>query len=185
MKAEKEAAEENNPMKALENRTLASKREMDILDALDEIRTKNAQLERKDVNQVLKSNGDQAKLLAQLQDEEDARAAREAFYGSVEIDGDIVDDEVLEEIEREAPRPNSTGATTAFDTPFPPTNASNKRKSSSLLGLIVKKGKTEKSVSHDTTAVQSTTSGSKPPLVKVAHSSSSGFALVDYGSDSD
>ncbi len=34
--------EEDNPMLALENRTLDSKREMDILDSLDEIRTKNA-----------------------------------------------------------------------------------------------------------------------------------------------
>ncbi|TFK55350.1 DUF572-domain-containing protein [Heliocybe sulcata] len=38
--------EEANPMKALENRTVDSKREMDILDALQDIRAKNARLER-------------------------------------------------------------------------------------------------------------------------------------------
>jgi len=38
--------EESNPMKALENRTIDSKREMDILDALQDIRAKNARLER-------------------------------------------------------------------------------------------------------------------------------------------
>ncbi|KAJ3128618.1 hypothetical protein HK100_009079 [Physocladia obscura] len=43
---EKEKAEENNPMKALENRTVASKVEMDILDALGEIRTRNVASER-------------------------------------------------------------------------------------------------------------------------------------------
>jgi len=38
--------EENNPMKVLENRTIDSKREMDILDALQDIRAKNARIER-------------------------------------------------------------------------------------------------------------------------------------------
>ncbi|RKO86572.1 CWC16 protein, partial [Blyttiomyces helicus] len=52
-KAERAEAEENNPMKALENRTLDSKREMDILDALDEIRTRNARSERVDADAAL------------------------------------------------------------------------------------------------------------------------------------
>ena len=38
--------EENNPMKVLENRTIDSKREMDILDALQDIRARNARNER-------------------------------------------------------------------------------------------------------------------------------------------
>lgn len=38
--------EENNPMKVLENRTVDSKREMDILDALQDIRARNARNER-------------------------------------------------------------------------------------------------------------------------------------------
>lgn len=38
--------EENNPMKALENRTVDAKREMDILDALQDIRARNAKYER-------------------------------------------------------------------------------------------------------------------------------------------
>ncbi|TDL23612.1 DUF572-domain-containing protein [Rickenella mellea] len=38
--------EENNPMKVLENRTTDSKREMDILDALQDIRARNARNER-------------------------------------------------------------------------------------------------------------------------------------------
>ncbi|KAG8958996.1 hypothetical protein FRC03_008561 [Tulasnella sp. 419] len=38
--------EENNPMKALENRTSDSKREMEILDALQDLRQRNARHER-------------------------------------------------------------------------------------------------------------------------------------------
>lgn len=38
--------EENNPMKVLENKTVDSKREMDILDALQDIRARNARNER-------------------------------------------------------------------------------------------------------------------------------------------
>ncbi|KAJ7668637.1 CWC16 protein [Mycena polygramma] len=38
--------EENNPMKVLENRTTDSKREMDVLDALQDIRARNARNER-------------------------------------------------------------------------------------------------------------------------------------------
>jgi hypothetical protein len=38
--------EENNPMKKLENKTVDSKREMDILDALQDIRARNARNER-------------------------------------------------------------------------------------------------------------------------------------------
>uniref|UniRef100_A0A1X7TCT2 Uncharacterized protein n=1 Tax=Amphimedon queenslandica TaxID=400682 RepID=A0A1X7TCT2_AMPQE len=42
---EKEEEEANNPMLALENRTKESRREMDILDVLEEIKDINAQQE--------------------------------------------------------------------------------------------------------------------------------------------
>ncbi|THH11360.1 hypothetical protein EW145_g703 [Phellinidium pouzarii] len=80
-------AEENNPMQVLENRTLDSKREMDILDALQDIRARNARNER-----VAGSGG--AELLdriardeveedeertKKLEDDEDERLVREIF----------------------------------------------------------------------------------------------------------
>ncbi|KAI8843430.1 CWC16 protein [Chytriomyces cf. hyalinus JEL632] len=76
---EKEKEEENNPMKALENRTVDSKREMDILDALDEIRTKNAGNERVDVDAVLGRLQDSQRrkverILKQQEDEDEAMA---------------------------------------------------------------------------------------------------------------
>lgn len=47
--------EEENPIKALENRTADSKKEIDILDALDEIRAINAMHQRIDMNELLKA----------------------------------------------------------------------------------------------------------------------------------
>jgi hypothetical protein len=49
----KQKEEEHDPMKALENRTAESKREMDVLDSLDEIRTMNARNERVTIESAL------------------------------------------------------------------------------------------------------------------------------------
>lgn len=77
--------EENNPMKALENRTVDSKREMDILDALQDIRARNARnervgqsvdlLERVGVEEI-ETEEDRRK---KLEEEEDERLVREVF----------------------------------------------------------------------------------------------------------
>lgn len=52
---EKVDQEKNDSMKALENRTLDSKIEMDVLDALDEVRAQNKRHEKVDTNLLLKS----------------------------------------------------------------------------------------------------------------------------------
>jgi hypothetical protein len=83
--------EEKNGLKALENRTEASKREMEILDALDEIRTRNARLERVDVNRVLEKMEAGEEMRRKVLDalEEDERLAKEAFkreYEEVQVD---------------------------------------------------------------------------------------------------
>ncbi|TIC03544.1 DUF572-domain-containing protein [Wallemia mellicola] len=49
--------EEQDPMKQLEQRTLESKREMEIMDALSDIRTRNAKNERVDVQDILTKVG--------------------------------------------------------------------------------------------------------------------------------
>ncbi len=75
-------------MKALENRAVDSKREMDILDALDEIRTRNAVNERVDGEALLdrlierkkkESGEDDEELLRQLLEEEDEAYAKSIF----------------------------------------------------------------------------------------------------------
>ncbi|KAI0332059.1 DUF572-domain-containing protein [Cubamyces sp. BRFM 1775] len=77
--------EENNPMKALENRTVDSKREMDILDALQDIRARNARNERigQSVDllerihmEEIETEEDRERRLAE---EEDEKLVREVF----------------------------------------------------------------------------------------------------------
>ncbi|KAL0951658.1 hypothetical protein HGRIS_008338 [Hohenbuehelia grisea] len=78
-------AEENNPMKALENRTQDSKREMDILDALQDIRARNARNERvgQGVDLVARIEKDEVETEEALEQkrlaEEDEKLVREVF----------------------------------------------------------------------------------------------------------
>lgn len=77
--------EENNPMKVLENRTVDSKREMDILDALHDIRARNARnervgqsddiIERIGREEVVSPEDEQRR----REEEEDERLVREVF----------------------------------------------------------------------------------------------------------
>ncbi|CAG8478602.1 10916_t:CDS:2 [Paraglomus brasilianum] len=95
-KLQKELEEENNPMKALENRTLDSKREMDILDALDEIRTRNARNERIDADAILERMVDEDEKTANERvvelDKKDEQLAKAIFK--------TADDEVFEKVMR-------------------------------------------------------------------------------------
>ena len=77
--------EENNPMKALENRTIDSKREMDILDSLQDIRARNARNERVGQSvdllerigmQEIETDEDRQR---KLDEEEDEKLVREVF----------------------------------------------------------------------------------------------------------
>jgi len=77
--------EENNPMKALENRTVDSKREMDILDALQDIRARNARNERTGQSVDLLARikvqdiEDEEKAEQQKLEEEDEKLVQEVF----------------------------------------------------------------------------------------------------------
>lgn len=94
-KLEREEADEEDPMKALENRTVDSKREMDILDKLQEIRGRNARLERADAEKVLErissrrapEEMDEEERLAEIQraqeEDEDEELVRKYFAKGV------------------------------------------------------------------------------------------------------
>lgn len=55
MKIKRQLEEENNPLKALENKAIDSKREIDIAEGLDEIRTVNARLEQVDTDALIEN----------------------------------------------------------------------------------------------------------------------------------
>ncbi|KAG2076027.1 DUF572-domain-containing protein [Suillus decipiens] len=76
--------EENNPMKALENRTVDAKREMDILDALQDIRARNARNERVGqasdlVSRMTVEEETEEERERRLAEEEDEKLVREVF----------------------------------------------------------------------------------------------------------
>lgn len=93
-----EAVSEQNRMEELEAKTLDSKREMDVADALDEIRTRNARIARADHRDHLESvalarPSDEEERLRQ-QDREDEEAARKAFAAAAAALGE---DEIMHE----------------------------------------------------------------------------------------
>jgi cell division protein FtsN len=77
--------EENNPMKVLENRTVDSKREMDILDALHDIRARNARNERVGKSEDIIGRLGREEILSpeeeqrRREEEEDEKMVREVF----------------------------------------------------------------------------------------------------------
>ena len=77
--------EENNPMKALENRTVDSKREMDVLDALHDIRARNARNERVGQSEDLVDRIGREAVVSpedeqrRREEEEDERLVRDVF----------------------------------------------------------------------------------------------------------
>jgi hypothetical protein len=86
----RELEEQFDPMKRLENKTYDSKRELDIVEALDEIRTMNARMERVDTDAVFDRIVNEGSIITQPieedplmeegeEEEEDEAIIRKAF----------------------------------------------------------------------------------------------------------
>ncbi|KAF2651281.1 DUF572-domain-containing protein [Lophiostoma macrostomum CBS 122681] len=105
---EREEAE-HDAMKELETKVLDAKQEMAIADALDEIRSRNARIEKADKEGVKTDVPDVVDDTRQREEEEDAEAARRAFErlrAMPNIEEEIIDDsDMSTEPSVEAPVP--------------------------------------------------------------------------------
>ncbi|ORY92163.1 hypothetical protein BCR43DRAFT_463241 [Syncephalastrum racemosum] len=141
---EEEEEDVDDPMKSLENRTLDSKREMEIMDALDEIRLRNARSQRVNVEDVLDRFSEkdrdaiQERLKAEL--EEDEREATSAFQSA---DGERVR-KLTEDEEPDAitliNKFTDAKPVSAFKMPVP---AVKRKNATNDLGISVKRKKDE------------------------------------------
>jgi len=124
-------------MAELETKTVDAKREMAVADALDEIRTRNARVERAADRDGLEFGvAAPVDTEAERQEKEDAEAARRAFEAAKRLDA-MITEEIIEE------EPTSTTSSSAAATPEP------------------NNGGTPKSDSS--TPAKGTTSGDMPP----------------------
>ncbi|XDG02116.1 hypothetical protein ABKA04_001731 [Annulohypoxylon sp. FPYF3050] len=141
--------EERNAMVELEAKTVDAKREMAVADALDEIRTRNARLERAnqdgvEVSVALPTDDD-----AERQEREDAEAAKRAFEFARQVEKlteDVIEEE-MEDAEVEAGGSNSAAAAAPAasaapaDAPAPSFKRVVKRKKDYSAALGIKKKK--------------------------------------------
>ncbi|KXN66895.1 DUF572-domain-containing protein [Conidiobolus coronatus NRRL 28638] len=142
---EREIDEMNNPLKALENRTLDSKREMEIADSLDEIRTRNARNDRIDAESVLLRLEEEN---AHNSEEEDEAEAKKIFEQNLEKSNKTKkiqhsleqEDEVEEEVSIDKVISHTGNEVTDWSLKKEP--ASNGDKAKNMFG-IVKKPKAE------------------------------------------
>ncbi|KAF9546868.1 hypothetical protein EC957_009320 [Mortierella hygrophila] len=193
---EKEEEEENNPMKALENRTQDSKREMEIMDALDEIRTRNAVNERVDadtlLNRIVGTEEDIALKQQQLEDEEDDRLAK-AFFK--DADGETVK-RLRDDLEGLDDEPDAAKIAMAkFSQPLTlpdfSTPLAKKRKQGGSLGLVksttaaAPTPSTSTSKATPSSSAAASTSSSSSASKPVAKPASLMSLVGSYGSDSD
>lgn len=101
--------EERNAMEELEAKTVDAKREMAVADALDEIRTRNARLERADrdgmLGEAIVGRPSEADEQRRREEEEDAAAWARAQEGLEEAV--VVEEEILGEAEETGSTPSS------------------------------------------------------------------------------
>ncbi|KAI8633178.1 DUF572-domain-containing protein [Xylariaceae sp. FL1651] len=88
--------EERNAMVELEAKTVDAKREMAVADALDEIRTRNARVERADRDGIEAGAVMNVDDEAERQEKEDAEAARRAFESAKRL-AEVITEEIIDD----------------------------------------------------------------------------------------
>eukprot|EP01125_Pyxidicula_operculata_P005931 TRINITY_DN2074_c0_g1_i1.p1 TRINITY_DN2074_c0_g1~~TRINITY_DN2074_c0_g1_i1.p1 ORF type:complete len:298 (-),score=87.21 TRINITY_DN2074_c0_g1_i1:217-1110(-) len=146
-KKKRKEEEEGNAMKALENRTVDNKMEMDILDGLDEIRSLNARVSKLDPLEVLEQIKDREKQIdiEYEADEEDLilEMIKKESHPSVkrlDDDNDTMDDKETQKMDEDNSQVNETTTASSqngvFKAPVAPKNPLPKKKKPRSSGLI-------------------------------------------------
>lgn len=182
--------EERNAMQELEAKTVDAKREMAIADALDEIRTRNARMERANHDGMLsdvtvaRPEDDQRR----REDEEDEEAYRRALSAAKAQEGlwEVVDDDIEEGLagsnsSNGSKRIGSNGLKRKAEEVDEPQPSFTFKKPAKKKQEVVLPGLKKAPASTITTApVSAPKPVSSPALITNAKAS-----LVNYGSDSD
>ncbi|KAI0167010.1 DUF572-domain-containing protein [Hypoxylon sp. FL1284] len=117
---QQEEEEQRNAMVELEAKTVDAKREMAVADALDEIRTRNARLERANADGVEVGVAAPVDTDAERQDKEDAEAAKRAFEFARQVDSmteELPDDDGVYDNNGAASSSASTSSSVSAFTP--------------------------------------------------------------------
>ena len=163
--AEEEELKERNAMEELEQKMMESKREIQIADALDEIRTRNARIERGEkggkedvaLDSVL-DKAEEERLRAEREDEEAARRA----FAELRAQQEEAEADMAAEVQAPAPAPSRVEELRSMAPP--PTFERKKAVRKPLVPGLIKKVE---------------------PLAKPAAGPAPTLGLGDYGSDSD
>ncbi len=154
LQQEKEENEANNPMMALENRTKESRREMDVIDALEDIRDWNARKATVKFDELMDNHLVSEKQELERQEKEDEDLVN-TIFSSASVGGESI--KRLDDEEEEEPPPakmakieeNSSLTSTA-----PSTSTKTSKSKSKLAGLVVKKKLTNSNACKPSTTKQ-------------------------------
>lgn len=185
---EKEDELKNNPMKVLENRSLKSQQEIEMIETLEELRQIRKNQNEVDtqafLTQTSKSAKEIAEQLAKQQEEEDEEFVKSVFRGVKRLEPNKMNGEGTEEKSAVEKKPK-------LDETLHSTSSSRSQKNT-LKNLIVKKKTTE----NEASASKETNSGVKtktqtkdtvpaPAAGPTPPSSGLSLGLVGYSDDSD
>ncbi|KAF2179815.1 DUF572-domain-containing protein [Zopfia rhizophila CBS 207.26] len=155
---EREEAE-HDAMKELETKVLDAKTEMAIADALDEIRSRNARIEKADKEGKKTDVADVVDDERRRQEEEDAEAARKAFEarGLPDISEEVIEDEEMD---------GTNGKNAAAPVPVFKRQVKSKKDVGAALGI-------KKKVDTKTVPASASTPATKKPTLLLADYSDS------------